>query len=75
MGIEGTNTFQLKFLFNENCVLHWFGRLMGVGVGVDVAFSRSKLRNLKSQFTVFDSFRDIGVHIYDFFKFVGVCGR
>jgi len=34
---------------------------------------RIKLRNLnlKSQFSIFDSFRDIHVHIYDFLKFVG----
>jgi len=28
--------------------------------------------NLKSQLCIFDSFRDIRVHIYDFLKFVGV---
>jgi len=27
--------------------------------------------NLKSQFSIFDSFRDIRVHIYDFLKFLG----
>jgi len=34
---------------------------------------RIRLRNLnlKSQFSIFDSFRDIHVHIYDFLKFVG----
>jgi len=45
-----------------------------------VASSRKKLAlrtrlqnlNLKSQFSIFDSFRDIRVHIYDFLKFVGV---
>jgi len=26
---------------------------------------------LKSQFSIFDSFRDMRVHIYDFLKFVG----
>jgi len=33
---------------------------------------RTKLRNLhlQSQFSIFDSFRDIGVHTYDFLKFV-----
>jgi len=44
-----------------------------------VAYSRNKralhtrLRNLnlRFQFSIFDSFRDIHVHIYDFFKFVG----
>jgi len=44
-----------------------------------VAYSRNKLAlrirlrslNLKSQFSIFDSFRDIHVHIYDFLKFVG----
>jgi len=28
--------------------------------------------NLKSLFSIFDSFRGIRVHIYDFFKLVGV---
>jgi len=34
---------------------------------------RTRLRNLnlKSQFSIFDSFRDISVHTYDFCKFVG----
>jgi len=34
---------------------------------------RTRLRdlNLKSQFSNFDSFRDIHVHIYDFLKFAG----
>jgi len=49
-------------------------------VRVGVAYSRNKLalrtrpRNLKlrSLFTIFDSFRAIRVHIYDFLKFVGV---
>jgi len=26
---------------------------------------------IESQFSIFDSFRDINVHIYDFLKFVG----
>jgi len=35
---------------------------------------RTRLRNLnlRSHFSIFDSFRDIRVRIYDFFKFVGV---
>jgi len=45
-----------------------------------VAYSRNKLAlrarlrdlNLKSQFSILDSFRDISVNIYDLFKFVGV---
>jgi len=45
-----------------------------------VAYSRNKLSlrtrlrnlNLKFQFSIFDSFRDIYVYIYDFFEFVGV---
>jgi len=28
--------------------------------------------NLRSKFSIFDSFRDIHVHIYEFLKFVGV---
>jgi len=34
---------------------------------------RTRLRNLilRSEFSIFDSFRDIHVHIYDFLKFVG----
>jgi len=54
-----------------------------MGVRVGVANSRNKLAlrtrlrnlNLRSHFSVFDSFRDIRVHINDFLKFVGVCGR
>jgi len=50
-----------------------------VGVRVGVAYScnkltlRTRLRNLNlgSKFSIFDSFRDIHVHIYDFLKFVG----
>jgi len=57
---------------------HRFVRFVDVRVGV--AYSRKKLAlrtrlrnlNLKSQFSVFDSFRDIRVHTYDFLKFVGV---
>jgi len=45
-----------------------------------VAYSRNKLAlrtrlrnlNLRSEFPISDSFRDINVHIYDFLKFVGV---
>jgi len=53
------------------------GRLVGVRVGVAYSCNklalRTKLRNpnLKSQFSLFDSFRDIRDHIYDFLKFVG----
>jgi len=51
-----------------------------VGVRVGVAYSRNKLAlsarlrnlNLRSQFSILDSFRDIHVHIYDFLRFVGV---
>jgi len=56
-------------------------------VRVGVAYFRNKLAlrtrlrnlNLRSHFSIFDSFRDIRVHTYDFLKFVGslwaVCGR
>jgi len=45
-----------------------------------VAYLRNKLAvrtslrnlNLKSQFSILDSFRETRVHTYDFFKFVGV---
>jgi len=55
--------------------LPWF-----VGVRVGVAYSRDKLAvrirlrnlNVRSQFSIFYSFRDIHVQIYDFFE---VCGR
>jgi len=51
-----------------------------VGVRVGGAYSRNKLAlrkrlrnlNMRSRFSIFDSFRDISVHIYDFLKFVGV---
>jgi len=51
-----------------------------MAVIVDVAYSRSKLAlrtiirnlNLKSQLSIFYSFRYISVYIYDFLKFVGV---
>jgi len=44
-----------------------------------MAYSRKKLAlgtrlrnlNLRAQFSIFDSFRDIHVHSYDFLKFVG----
>jgi len=47
---------------------------------VGLAYSRNKLElrsrlrnlNLRSPFSIFDSFRDIDVHIYDFLKIVGV---
>jgi len=51
-----------------------------VGVRVGVAYSlnklalRTRLRNSHipiSHFSIFDSFRDIRVHTYDFLKFVG----
>jgi len=50
-----------------------------VGVRVGVAYSRKKLAlrtslrnlNFRSYFSIFDSFRDIRVHTYDFLKFVG----
>jgi len=43
-----------------------------------VAYSRNKLalrtrlrnQNLKSQYSIFDTFRDMRVHIYDFLKFM-----
>jgi len=75
IGIDETNTFQLKFfIFQENCGRHRF-----MGVRVIVAYSRNKLalrtrlrnQNLKSKFSTFDSFRDVCVHFYDFLKFVG----
>jgi len=79
INIEETNTFHLKFCIQHgNCGRHRFGQFVGVRVGV--AFSRDKLAlrsrlrdlNLKSQFSILDSFRDIRVHIYVFLKFVGV---
>jgi len=56
------------------------GPKKNVGVRLDVAYLRNKLAlrtrlrniNLRSHFSIFDSFRDIRVHIYDFLKFVGV---
>jgi len=48
-----------------------------VAITVGAAYSRNKLAlrtrlrnlNLRSHFSMFDSFRDIRVQIYDFFKF------
>jgi len=62
-------------------VRHSFGLFVGIRVGV--AYSPNKLslhtrlRNisLKSPFSIYDSFRDIRVHINDFLKFVGGLGR
>jgi len=74
-----TNTLQLNFfIHHENCGRQGFGRI--VGARVDVTYLRNKLTlrtrlwniNLKSQFFIFNSLRDIRVYIYDFFKFVGV---
>jgi len=48
------------------------GRLVGVRVGM--AYSQNTLapyKATKSQFSIFDSFRDIRVHTYDFLKIVG----
>jgi len=79
IGIDEDNTFQLKFCITQtNCGRHSLRRFVNVRVGV--AYSRNKLAlrtrlrnlNLKSQFSIFDSFRDIRVHTYDFLKFVGV---
>jgi len=67
--IDETITFQLKF----------FSSMRFLRVRVGVVYSRNelalrlRLRNLnqKSQFSIFDIFWDIRVHIYDFLKFVG----
>jgi len=70
-----TNTFKLKFCFyHENCGCHRFGRLAGVAHSRRKFALRTRLRNrnIKSQFSIFDSFQNISVHIYVFFKFVGV---
>jgi len=41
MGIDETNTFQLKFLFlHEYCGRHSVGRLVGVRVGVRVGVAK-----------------------------------
>jgi len=43
-----------------------------MGVRVGVAYSRDKLElKLKSQFSIFDFFRDIRVHIYVSLEFSG----
>jgi len=65
-------------------VANFFWRFVGVKVGVaDFFFGlwallawlalRRRLRNLnlRSHFSIFDSFRYIRVHIYDFLKFMG----
>jgi len=82
IGIDETNKFQLKFCIqHKNCGRQKFGRFVGVRVGVAYLriklVLRSSLRNLslKSQFSIFDIFRDIPVHTDDFLKFVAVCGR
>jgi len=78
IGIDETNTFQLKcFIWHENWGRNRFGRFLGVRVGVAcshnklVLLTRLRNLNLKSQFSIFDSFRDIRVHVYDIMKFVG----
>jgi len=79
IGIDETNTYKLKFCtWHENCGRHRFGRFVDIRVGV--AYSRNKLAlrtrlrnpNLRSHFSIFNNFRDIRVHIYDFFKFVDI---
>jgi len=51
----------------------------GLGGLWALEWARNKLAlrnlNLRSHFSIFDSFRDIRVHIYDFLKFVGGLGR
>jgi len=78
IGIDETNTFQLKFFIqHENCGRHRLRRLVGVRVGVAYSHNKLALRtrlrnlNLKSEFSIFDSYRDIRVHMCDFLKFVG----
>jgi len=46
---------------------------VGVAYSCNKLALRTRLRNLnlRSHFSMFDSFRDIRVHIYDFSKFVG----
>jgi len=57
---------------------HRLGRRVGVRVGLTYSHNKLALRtrlrnlNLRSKFSIFDSFPDIHVHIYDFFE---VCGR
>jgi len=78
MTTDEINTFQLKiFIWHANFWLHRLRRF--VGVGLCVPYSRDKLAlrtmlrilNLKSQFSILYSFRDICVHISDLLKFVG----
>jgi len=78
IGIDETNTFQLKcFIWHENWGRNRFGRFLGVRVGVACSHNKlallTRLRNLnlKCQFSIFESFRDIHVHVYDILKFVG----
>jgi len=49
---------------------------VGVAYSCNKLALRTRLRNLnlRSHFSVFDSLRDIRVHIYDFLKFVGGLG-
>jgi len=76
IGFDETNTFQVKF-FSSVQILG--AKVVGGLWAVEcVTYSRNKLtlrtklRNLhlQSQFSIFDSFRDIRVHTYDFLKFV-----
>jgi len=74
MAIDESKTFQLKFCFwRENCGRHGFGRFVGVAHSRNKLALRTRLRNqnLKSQFPIFHSFRDIRVHMNDLLKFVG----
>jgi len=56
-----------------NCGLHSFGRIVGVTYSRYKLALRARLRNLnlKSQFSIFDSFRGISVHNYEFLKILG----
>jgi len=56
-----------------NCFLRFVGVRVGVAYSRNKRTLRTRLRNLnqKSQFSIFDSFRDNRVHDYDFLKFVG----
>jgi len=80
IGIVETN-FHARKNVNWNVSVNIFSSMKIVGatgVRVGVASSRNKLAlgtrlrnlNLKSQFPIFDSFRDIRVQIYDFLKFM-----
>jgi len=61
---------------SENCGRLRLWRFVGVRVGVAYPGSKLTLQtrlrnlNLKSQFSIFHSFRDIRVRIYDFLKFL-----